>query len=529
MLKTMSFAGCVLAGAGCLFAGDPAGQTAAPLGGVMTEGARPFVPTNNRGRDIGHSDVLFNNGEVSYVGVRVVNDEQITPTALLYDNGGDDYANGNEMTQWLQAEDFVLGAQSNVTSVSFSVLTFGGIANWDGTVDWWIFNDGGGAPGGVVASGSGTNISMTFDQNQGFDFYDCTMDLDAPQCLDGKTTYWLGLHLNDNACATRDDLYWGTTAANGTTTGNEANNCVIGSWFSNGTEHSFSLSGDVGCGGNEVCVDFELRSPCIFNDTNPLRDEYAGQGIRFRGPTSLDGGASLDQCGSFGVNARSGVDFLAFNRNHNTGVQMQNGGYPEDPETILLDSPASAVSIWVSGGAFSARWSMQAFDGSGNLLDSDAIGTSVGTYGELKVAAAGIRRVVISETLGVNYFVMDDLCVTFGSNDCLNLAVSALVAGRRATWDVSGATPGEQVAVVYGFAPGNTTVNGLFGYCATFGIKGVNTTKVICRKNADGGGNVACAKTIPSGAIGTRVLSQAAERNTCPDECVSNLDDQVIQ
>ena len=109
------------------------------------------------------------------------------------------------------------------------------------------------------------------------------------------------------------------------------------------------------------------------------------------------------------------------------------------------------------------------------------------------------------------------------------LTVDPLVAGSRACWTVTGATPGEEVAIVYGFSQGQTVINGFAGYCATFGIQGVNAKKVICRKNADGNGNVQCCKSIPQGASGTFVCSQAAERNTCPDEKVSNLDCQTIQ
>ncbi len=115
-----------------------------------------------------------------------------------------------------------------------------------------------------------------------------------------------------------------------------------------------------------------------------------------------------------------------------------------------------------------------------------------------------------------------------GTSDCLSMSVTTLVAGLSGTWDVSGATPGESVAIVYGFQPGTTKVSGTSGFCATFDIKGVKASQLICRKNADGAGNVSCRVPIPSGAAGVRVLSQAAERNTCPDQCVSNVDDQTI-
>ncbi len=143
---------------------------------------------------------------------------------------------------------------------------------------------------------------------------------------------------------------------------------------------------------------------------------------------------------------------------------------------------------------------LYSFDGSGNY-------NFLGTLLPLQIAGADVEG---------------------GAGDCLDMDVSNLVAGLSAVWDVSGATPGEQVAIVYGFGAGSTVVSGTFGYCATFGIRGVNASQVICRKNADGSGNVSCKKSIPSGTSGRTVLTQAAERNTCKDECVSNLDTQVI-
>jgi len=116
-----------------------------------------------------------------------------------------------------------------------------------------------------------------------------------------------------------------------------------------------------------------------------------------------------------------------------------------------------------------------------------------------------------------------------GPIDCLTLAVDTLVAGQTGFWNISGATPGAKGVVVYGFQAGNTVVNGTAGYCATFGIKGVNQNKVVGFWTADGGGNAVVSKKIPLFAQGKTVLTQAAERDTCPDECVSGVDTQVVQ
>jgi len=120
-----------------------------------------------------------------------------------------------------------------------------------------------------------------------------------------------------------------------------------------------------------------------------------------------------------------------------------------------------------------------------------------------------------------------DFAVTGGApSDCLTLAVDNLVGGERATFQIAGGTP-----TVYGLREGQTVVNDVAGYCATFGIQGVNQSRVLGGLNQifDNNGEIAFEQPIPSGASGTRVLFQSAERGTCPDECVSNLVDQVVQ
>ncbi len=91
-----------------------------------------------------------------------------------------------------------------------------------------------------------------------------------------------------------------------------------------------------------VNVDFEISgAPCGFNFTGPLREQFAALGVHFFGATALDGGAVLNQCGNFGVNAHSGLDFLAFN----VGGGMSNGGVPQGPEDIL----GLQGVVWVAG------------------------------------------------------------------------------------------------------------------------------------------------------------------------------------
>ncbi len=183
--------------------------------------------------------------------------------------------------------------------------------------------------------------------------------------------------------------------------------------------------------------------------------------------------------------------------NRNTGAQ-----------TLIYPGPANNDSGLAYDGVNNYFWDI---DWSGNLYYYDIDN--------------GFDRTTVLSGLGQ----FDGLAWVGFVRDCLTLEVSELQAGSAASWSVSGATPNTQVAIVYGHQSGETFVNGFAGYCADFGIRGVNQNRLICAKASDGAGNLSCKKTIPSGAGGLHVLSQAAERDTCPDVCMSNLDDQVVQ
>jgi PEP-CTERM motif len=149
-------------------------------------------------------------------------------------------------------------------------------------------------------------------------------------------------------------------------------------------------------------VDFETGAPCDFIAATALTNTYAGLGVTFSGPGGSDGGAILDQCGNFdGINAHSGVDFLAFN----IGSQLSDGGFVTAPETILFTTPESGVGLWVGG--IGTTYTLQAFDGSGNLLGSASILPPSGEWSQLTINTASISSLVLSFDQSVA--VADDL------------------------------------------------------------------------------------------------------------------------
>lgn len=113
--------------------------------------------------------------------------------------------------------------------------------------------------------------------------------------------------------------------------------------------------------------------------------------------------------------------------------------------------------------------------------------------------------------------------------DCLTVSVDRLIGGLASTFTIDDPNGSNAVvALVYGFQDGQTNVNGQSGYCASFGIKGVNQNKLICQGKLSAGQKT-CRQPIPGSAVGKRVLFQAAMRDTCPDTCMSNLLDMVVQ
>ncbi len=163
--------------------------------------------------------------------------------ASVYDNGGPDFQNGNEMTQWLQTEDFVLNASANVTGATFvllNTLVGSNNSNWDGSLQWYIFDTNGGIPGSVIATGNAQNIQISFNSTGFWDFYDVSFNFGQSVALNSGTTYHFGLHMAADYNS-RDELYWASTANNATQTGWESDGGTMNNWSNNGVEHAFTL------------------------------------------------------------------------------------------------------------------------------------------------------------------------------------------------------------------------------------------------------------------------------------------------
>ena len=176
--------------------------------------------------------------------------------ALIYDDSlpGATDVDGREMSLFVIADDFMFSDASTLESVKFwSVEGFGarqGGNAWDGTIEYFLFSDAGGAPSATpFASGLGQSITRTFlglsttllDQ---FNLYHYEFSLESPSALASGTRYWLGLHLasdfND-----RDEIYWASNYPQGLGSSSHASQSgTFDNWLSTTATQTFQLFGE---------------------------------------------------------------------------------------------------------------------------------------------------------------------------------------------------------------------------------------------------------------------------------------------
>ena len=166
---------------------------------------------------------------------------------LIYDNGGPlAEGTGNEATTWLQAEDVLFAAGSRIAGAGVYVAFLDGvIPQSPPPVEYFFFGDASGAPGPLLASGRGT-VTAFADTGVpwccGGDAWLLEFVLDSAFAAAAGTPYWFGIHLADGY-VDRGDVYWVTTAPNGTAPGQESELGTMDNWQTTGEEHAFFLTG----------------------------------------------------------------------------------------------------------------------------------------------------------------------------------------------------------------------------------------------------------------------------------------------
>jgi hypothetical protein len=163
-----------------------------------------------------------------------------TAQAVVYDNGGPNQASGNEMSDWIQAENFTFGSSATFNQIRFWDIEAPPGYSGNG-ISWWIFtNDGLGNPGAILYNGTATPTRQaTGNSLGGYGTYvEFQNDLSIGSLTLGPGSYWLGLH-EGNDYAYRS-FGWETTnptAGNG----HESAGGTMDNWQDNEAEHAFEL------------------------------------------------------------------------------------------------------------------------------------------------------------------------------------------------------------------------------------------------------------------------------------------------
>jgi hypothetical protein len=161
--------------------------------------------------------------------------------AVLFDSGSPNLQDGADISRSVSAEDFNLSQSANVTSIDFWAVEFG---IWDGSLQYNLFTNAVNQPSNTAfASGTGVNIvkTSTGRNSQGFPEYKYSFDLSTPATLAANTTYWLGLHVNNNFNS--GGLFWETTSSGFGLNSLNSFQGTFDNWSSNSNQLAFALNG----------------------------------------------------------------------------------------------------------------------------------------------------------------------------------------------------------------------------------------------------------------------------------------------
>lgn len=132
-----------------------------------------------------------------------------TNAAQIYDNGAPDLLNGFEMSNWIEADQFILTTGATVQGVKFWDLERLGF--FQNTIPWAIYsNSGSNKPGNLIASGFSSNLThILTGRTDGFGYIEFVNTFDISPVSLPAGTYWLALH-NGPLSYRIQQVYWET-------------------------------------------------------------------------------------------------------------------------------------------------------------------------------------------------------------------------------------------------------------------------------------------------------------------------------
>lgn len=130
---------------------------------------------------------------------------------VLFDSSPMDASTGIKISDYYVADDFTVFTPARATTVTFKLGDWDGDfpTKFDGLIRWWIHHDNGGAPGELLAHGTGYDVTYWVAVPPGGSVYttcyEVRFNFGQQISLADSTVYWLVLNVNQGLVY--DELY----------------------------------------------------------------------------------------------------------------------------------------------------------------------------------------------------------------------------------------------------------------------------------------------------------------------------------
>ena len=166
---------------------------------------------------------------------------QAASAAVVYNNGAPNQVSGDQMSEFVVAENFTLGSAATIASIRFWSVQ-GAATDYLGSVYWAIYSDVAGVmPGAVLFGGIPVaTAAVATGASTGFGYLEYSFDIDVVDFSLAAGDYWLGLHNGALTDTTAREMLWETTTTPIAPFGKYFD-AANGRWTDTDNEHAFRL------------------------------------------------------------------------------------------------------------------------------------------------------------------------------------------------------------------------------------------------------------------------------------------------
>ena len=164
---------------------------------------------------------------------------QAASAAVVFNNGAPDQVSGTNMSANMVAEDFTIGATTDITNLRFWTIQ-SALGDYSGSLSWAIYG-GGAQPGAVLFSGTSAATAVATGGSSGFGYAEYVFDITTLFQLSAGS-YWLGLGNNPLDPNNPSEMLWETT---GSVTGSTSRYHDGAAWIDSTNHQAFRIDGNV--------------------------------------------------------------------------------------------------------------------------------------------------------------------------------------------------------------------------------------------------------------------------------------------